>query len=66
MLNAGERVTITPGIVHSFRPGSDEVIIGEVSTANDDLNDNLFADSRIGRFAMIDEDEAPLVRLVSD
>jgi D-lyxose ketol-isomerase len=37
-----------------------------VSTANDDLHDNFFADERIGRFPGIEEDEPPLVRLVSD
>lgn len=66
VLNAGERVTLTPGIFHSFEPLSEEVIIGEVSTANDDVNDNVFADEGIGRFPFIEEDEAPAVRLISD
>ncbi|MHB1179263.1 MAG: D-lyxose/D-mannose family sugar isomerase, partial [Daejeonella sp.] len=35
-LQAGERVTIEPGIWHEFYPVSEECIIGEVSTANDD------------------------------
>lgn len=65
-LKAGERITIEPGIWHAFYPGSDECIIGEVSTANDDLNDNFFADPNIGRYAEIEEDEAPLVKLLSD
>lgn len=55
-LNAGERVTLEPGIVHQFEPGSDECIIGEVSTANDDLNDNFFVDPLVGRFSEIEED----------
>jgi D-lyxose ketol-isomerase len=65
-LQAGERITIEPGIWHAFYPGTDECIIGEVSTANDDLNDNFFADPNIGRYAEIDEDEAPIVKLLSD
>jgi hypothetical protein len=65
-LKAGERVTIVPGIWHCFYPGSPECIIGEVSTANDDLNDNFFSDERIGRFSDIEEDEPAIVKLVSD
>jgi D-lyxose ketol-isomerase len=65
-LNAGERVTIEPGIWHEFFPKSDECIIGEVSTANDDLNDNFFSNPDIGRYAEIIEDEPAIVQLVSD
>jgi D-lyxose ketol-isomerase len=66
VLQAGERLTITPGIYHAFAPVSTECIIGEVSTANDDLNDNFFVDERIGRFSQIEEDEPAIVKLVSD
>lgn len=66
LLSAGERVTLTPGVYHEFRPVSDEAIIGEVSTANDDVGDNYFVDPQVGRFSPIDEDEAALVKLVSD
>jgi D-lyxose ketol-isomerase len=65
-LEAGSRITLVPGIYHEFWPVSPVCIIGEVSTANDDLHDNFFADERIGRFPGIEEDEPPLVRLVSD
>jgi D-lyxose ketol-isomerase len=65
-LQAGERVTIPPGLWHAFYPASEACIIGEVSTANDDLNDNFFADPAIGRFSRIEEDEPPVVRLLSD
>jgi D-lyxose ketol-isomerase len=65
-LEAGSRVTLVPGVYHEFYPLSDECIIGEVSTANDDLNDNFFVNPDIGRYAKIEEDEPPLVRLVSD
>lgn len=63
---AGERITLTPGIYHSFWPTVRETIIGEVSTANDDANDNIFADATLARFPAIEEDERPIVRLVSD
>lgn len=65
-LRSGERVRLIPGIIHAFEPESDECIIGEVSTANDDLNDNFFEDPRIGRFSQVEEDEEPMVRLVGD
>lgn len=66
ILQPGERVTLPPGVVHGFEPGSDEVIIGEVSTANDDANDNFFLDPAVGRFPEVEEDEPAIVRLVSD
>ena len=65
-LNPGERVTLVPGVYHEFFPSSDECIIGEVSTANDDLHDNFFVNPDIGRFPGVEEDEAPLVKLLSD
>lgn len=66
VLEAGERITLTPGIFHAFWPESEACIIGEVSTANDDANDNIFVDSDIGRFPGIEEDEPAQVRLVSE
>jgi D-lyxose ketol-isomerase len=65
-ISAGERITLTPGIYHAFWPSSPDCIIGEVSTANDDLNDNFFVNPDIGRFSEMVEDETPLARLVSD
>lgn len=65
-LEAGSRVTLTPGIYHEFWPVTPQCIIGEVSTANDDLNDNFFVDDRIGRFPGIDEDEPATIRLISE
>ena len=53
----------------TFRParlGEDAAIIGEVSTANDDTNDNFFVNPDVGRYEAIEEDEPALVRLVSD
>jgi D-lyxose ketol-isomerase len=66
ILEAGSRVTLVPGVWHAFAPESEQCIIGEVSTANDDLNDNLFIDLRIGRFTVIEEDEPAEVHLISE
>jgi D-lyxose ketol-isomerase len=65
-LAAGSRVTLTPGIWHEFQPVSEECIIGEVSTANDDLQDNFFFNPEIGRFPSIEEDEPAAFRLLSE
>jgi hypothetical protein len=64
ILEAGERVTISPGIYHAFWAESPEAVIGEISTANDDVNDNHFVDPAIGRFPAIEEDARPVARLV--
>jgi len=66
ILKAGERVTLTQGIYHEFAPVSDECIIGEVSTANDDETDNYFADPTIQRVAPIIEDEPARYRLLTE
>jgi D-lyxose ketol-isomerase len=65
-LTSGERITLRPGVFHEFWPLSESCVIGEVSTANDDASDNVFADPEIGRFPTIEEDEPALVRLVSE
>jgi D-lyxose ketol-isomerase len=65
-LQAGERITLTPGIYHAFWPVGTDCIIGEVSTANDDANDNFFVDSNIGRYPDIEEDVLADIRLLSD
>jgi len=64
-LNPGESVTLMPGIWHAFWAEGGDCLIGEVSTVNDDLTDNVFADP-IGRFSEIAEDAAPLRLLVGD
>ncbi len=64
-LAPGESVTLMPGDWHAFWAEGGDVLIGEVSTVNDDLTDNVFRDP-IGRFSDIEEDEAPLHLLVSD
>ena len=61
----GESVTLMPGDWHAFWGDGGDVLIGEVSTVNDDETDNIFRDP-IGRFATIEEDVDPSHLLVSD
>ena len=64
-LAPGESVTLMPGDWHAFWGEGGDVLIGEVSTVNDDLTDNVFREP-IGRFAEVQEDEPPTHLLVSD
>ena len=64
-LSPGESVTLLPGVWHAFWGEEGDVLVGEVSTVNDDLTDNVFRDA-IGRFPDVEEDEPPLHLLVSD
>lgn len=61
----GESLTLMPGDWHAFWGEGGDVLIGEVSTVNDDETDNIFREP-IGRFADIIEDVAPTNLLVSD
>ena len=65
-LAPGESVTLMPGDWHAFWGEGGDVLIGEVSTVNDDMTDNIFRSPKIGRFSRIEEDEAPTHLLVSD
>ncbi|MFQ5623185.1 MAG: D-lyxose/D-mannose family sugar isomerase [Paracoccaceae bacterium] len=65
VLQPGESVTLMPGVWHEFWGDGGDVLVGEVSTVNDDLTDNIFRDP-VGRFPDIEEDEPPLHLLVSD
>ena len=64
-LAPGESVTLMPGDWHAFWGDGGDVLIGEVSTVNDDETDNIFREP-IGRFAKIEEDVGPSHLLVSD
>jgi len=61
----GESVTLLPHHWHAFWGEGGDVLIGEVSTVNDDRTDNIF-EMDIGRFSNVEEDEAPRHLLVSD
>ncbi|MDH5529059.1 MAG: D-lyxose/D-mannose family sugar isomerase [Paracoccaceae bacterium] len=64
-LAPGESVTLMPGDWHAFWGEGGDVLIGEVSTVNDDEADNFFREP-IGRFATVEEDTDPTHLLVSD
>lgn len=64
-LAPGESVALMPGDWHAFWGEGGDVLIGEVSTVNDDETDNIFR-APIGRFAEIEEDVDPTHLLVSD
>jgi D-lyxose ketol-isomerase len=66
-LEPGQSICLKPFVYHRFygEEGKGKVLIGEVSTVNDDANDNRFYDP-IGRFPKIEEDEKPIHLLVSD
>ncbi len=64
-LPPGASVTLFPGTFHAFWGADGDVVIGEVSSVNDDATDNYFAEP-LDRFSTIEED-APIVRpLVND
>jgi len=64
-LAPGESVTLRPGDWHAFWGEGGDVLVGEVSTVNDDETDNVYRDP-IGRFASVEEDADPVHLLVSD
>ena len=64
-LRAGESITLEPGLYHKFWGAKARVLVGEVSTVNDDATDNRFYEP-VGRFPTVAEDVPPLHLLVSD
>jgi len=65
ILKPGQSITLLPGDWHAFWGHDGDVLVGEVSTVNDDVKDNIFRDE-VSRFSYIDEDTAPIHLLVSD
>jgi D-lyxose ketol-isomerase len=63
----GQSVTLVPGLYHAFwaEPGFGRVLVGEVSSVNDDKTDNRFLVEQL-RFPIIEEDEPPLWRLCNE
>jgi D-lyxose ketol-isomerase len=61
----GESITLMPGVWHAFWGEGGDVLLGEVSTVNDDLTDNYFAEP-LPRFPVVEEDEAPWRWCVAD
>ena len=64
-LQPGESITLPTRLYHAFWAEGARVLVGEVSTVNDDANDNRFFEA-VGRFPTIEEDLAPTRLLVSD
>jgi D-lyxose ketol-isomerase len=64
-LAPGESITLPVGLYHSFWGVAAPTLVGEVSLVNDDRSDNYFYEP-VGRFPVIEEDEAPLHLLVGD
>lgn len=60
-ITRGNSMTIYPGLYHLFtpKPGCGDLIVGEVSSINDDRTDNYFSEVR-PRFIPVEEDE-PIV-----
>ena len=67
ILKPGDSICLEPYMSHRFygKPGHGTVLVGEVSSVNDDTTDNCFL-SGVGRFPAIEEDEPPVHLLVSD
>lgn len=63
----GESITLTPYVYHAFwaKIGAGDLIVGEVSSINEDNTDNVFA-VPASRFADIDEDEPAIHPLVNE
>ena len=64
-LNPGESITLTNHLYHKFWGAESRVMVGEVSTVNDDHTDNRFLEP-VGRFPKIEEDTSPLHLLCTD
>ncbi|MFC4638399.1 D-lyxose/D-mannose family sugar isomerase [Deinococcus hohokamensis] len=65
LLEPGESVTLPPYLYHTFTARGQSVLVGEVSSVNDDATDNRFL-QQVGRFPTIEEDAAPWRYLVGD
>lgn len=64
-LGPGESVTLVPGVWHAFWGEGGDVFVGEVSTVNDDVTDNVFAEP-VARYPSIEEDVPSRRLLVSE
>ena len=64
-LAPGESITLFPGTWHAFWGEGGDVIVGEVSSVNDDVADNIFAEP-LGRFPDIEEDAEPTRLIMPD
>ena len=65
ILGAGESITLTPYLYHTFYAVEGHGLIGEVSSVNDDDTDNHFKDP-LPRYPEIVEDEPPFRLLCTE
>jgi D-lyxose ketol-isomerase len=65
VLGPGESVTLTPDIWHAFWGEGGPVVVGEVSSVNDDRTDNVF-EAPLPRFPSIEEDAPATTPLVGE
>jgi len=67
LIQPGNSISLAPFIAHIFgpKPGSGDLVVGEVSAINDDMTDNYFLE-KTSRFADIEEDEAPVHPLCNE
>lgn len=68
LIYPGNSISITPGIAHTFgpKPGSGDLICGEVSKINDDNIDNYHIELQPKQYADIEEDEPVLHPLCNE
>ena len=64
-ITTGNSITLFPGLYHEFWAKDADVVIGEVSSVNDDNTDNYFAEE-VARFSTIVEDEIPVHPLCNE
>ena len=66
-VSTGNSISLTPYIAHVFgpKPGSGDIIVGEVSKINDDVTDNYFLEG-INRYSVVEEDEPMLSPLCNE
>lgn len=67
LIYPGNSISLKPHVAHIFgpKPGTGELVAGEVSKVNDDNTDNYFLEPTF-RFAKIEEDEAVLHPLCNE
>ena len=65
VLRPGDSITLVPELYHAFWAEKGRVLVGEVSSVNDDAADNRFYEP-VGRFPAIEEDVPPMRLLVND
>lgn len=64
-VSIGNSITLTPGIYHSFWATKRDLVVGEVSSVNDDNIDNCF-NPKMPRFGKIEEDEKAIHPLCNE